>query len=103
MEELELVFEVFEGGADGVEAPALGDGGVDVGGAEFLGEDEAGGGGGGRMGIGFGDQGFDGGEEMGSGDGEDGVAELVVEVPDLLQQRFDLIHLHLPHRIIKQQ
>lgn len=84
MEELELVFEVFEGGADGVEAPGLGDGGVDVGGAEFLGEYEAGGGGG-RIGIGFGDQGFDGGEEMGSGDGEDGVAELVVDVPNLLQ------------------
>lgn len=41
-------------------------------------------------------QGFDGVEEVSPRDRVDGVAQLVVEVPDLLQDRFDFVQLHVP-------
>lgn len=98
MEELELVFEVLECGPDAVEAPGLINGSLAIPvlvGRKILDEDEAGGG--------FGIEGFDGIEEMGSGDVEDGVTQLVVKIPDLLQQCLDLLHLHMPHREEEQQ
>ncbi|KAH0449926.1 hypothetical protein IEQ34_020618 [Dendrobium chrysotoxum] len=39
---------------------------------------------------------LDGFQEVSSGDRMDGVANLVMEVPDPLQDCFDLFHLHLP-------
>ena len=108
MEELELVFEVLEGGPDGVEALGFADGGVAVtvvvGGPEVLDENETGravirgGVGKVRWRVVFED--FDGSEKVGSGDGVNGVAELVVEVPNFLHNRFDFLHLHIPFHFL---
>lgn len=115
MEELELVFEVLEGGPDGVEALGFADGGVivivvvigDGERSKVLDENETGG-----AVIGSGDGGvgkvrwrvvfedFDGSEKVGSGDGVNGVAELVVEVPNFLHNRFDFLHLHIPFHFL---
>ena len=116
MEELELVFEVLEGGPDGVEALGFADGGVivivvvigDGERSKVLDENETGGAviGSGDGGVGkvrwrvveF--EGFDGSEKVGSGDGVNGVAELIVEVPNFLHNRFDFLHLHIPFHLL---
>lgn len=97
---LELVLEVLERGADGVQAPGLLSEGrqrgdlVSAARAEAqtpaLDVHEAGGGlvrGGGAA--------ADGAQEVGAGEGVDGVADLVVEVPDGLQHGLRLLG---PHR-----
>ncbi|RWW44544.1 hypothetical protein BHE74_00049682 [Ensete ventricosum] len=102
MEELELVFEVLEGGSDGVETPRLRRhrGAVLRSRQKIFGEHEP------SLpvtaaglrcrfqvaGVGLG-QGLDGAEEVGAREGVDGVADLVVEVPDPLQHLLDLLHL----------
>lgn len=104
MEELEMVLEVLEGGSDGVETPRLRRhrGAVLRSRQKIFGEHEPsfpvtaarprrrlhG------AGVGL-CQGLDGAEEVGAGEGVDGVADLVVEVPDPLHHRLDLL-LHLP-------
>lgn len=117
MKELELVLEVLERGANGVEAPRLGHGRVPVHlrrrRPKILHEDEA------TLpvtataagvvpnplrrrrrrvdpglltGAGFA-EGLDGFEEVGAGDRVDCVADLVVQIPDPLQHRLHLLHL----------
>ena len=105
MKELELVFEVLECCPYGVEALCFEDGGVIVFGTEVLDEDEAAAVFGGGRRVSVADvvgvlKGFDRAEEVGPGDGVDGVAELVVEVPDFLQNRFDFLDLHVPFHFI---
>lgn len=110
MEELELVLEVLEGGPDGVEAPRLRHHRFVLVGPEILDKHEP------SPPLTFPSgslhrhrrvlvfagglaEGLDRFEEVGPGDCVDGVADLVVKVPDPLQQCLDLLHLHLPsHR-----
>jgi hypothetical protein len=94
---LELVLEVLQRGADGVQAPGLlsqgrqGDDLVSAARAETqtpaLDVHEAGGGGRGAA--------ANGAQEVGAGEGVDRVADLVVEVPDGLQHGLLLLG---PHR-----
>jgi len=102
MKELELVFEVLERSAYGVETLGFANGGVVivVGRSEVLNKDETravSSGVSGRIGKGrrvF--EGFEGSEEVGSGNRVNCVAELVVEVPNFFENGFDFFHLHIP-------
>lgn len=110
MEKFELVLEVLERGPYGVEAFGLLDGRVVVlVGPEVLHENEPGGPAiflNGAVLVAFAavelldllglPQGFDGVEEVSPRNRVDCIAQLVVKVPDFLQDRFDFLQLHVP-------
>lgn len=113
MEEFELVLEVLEGGANGVQALGLEDRHVIVVDTELLDEDES------RPAAlsirivvrrfllpveaklvgGFPGRILDRIEEMSPGNRVDGVAELVVQIPDFLEHGLNLVDLHFPFHL----
>lgn len=112
MEEFELVLEVLEGGANGVQALGLENRHVIVVDPELLDEDES------RPAalavrvvvprlllpveaklVGFPGRILDRIEEMSPGDRVDGVAELVVQIPDFLEHGLNLVDLHFPFHL----
>lgn len=107
MENFKLVLEVLERGPNSIEALGFPNGGIvivvetkvlDENKTSGPGNGVVGGGSGGLLPIGLSVK-LDGAEEVSSGDGVNGVAKLVVQVPDLLQDSFDFVNLHFPFHL----